>query len=70
MSAIRRMIDDSGRLIDLEIDGGIAAETVALATAAGARVLVAGSAVFKHPSYKDAIGLLRREGARGMGRGL
>jgi ribulose-phosphate 3-epimerase len=68
VTAIRRMIDDSGRAIDLEIDGGIAAETAALATAAGARVLVAGSAVFKHASYRDAIALLRQEGDRGIGR--
>ncbi len=68
VSAIRRMIDDSGRSIDLEIDGGIAPDTAALATAAGARVLVAGSAVFKHTSYKDAIALLRLEGDRGIGR--
>lgn len=69
VTAIRRMIDESGRPIDLEIDGGIAPDTAALATAAGARVLVAGSAVFKHTSYKDAIALLRQEGDRGIGRG-
>ena len=68
VSAIRRMIDGSGRAIDLEIDGGIAPETAAVATASGARVLVAGSAVFKHPSYKEAIALLRGEGNRGMDR--
>jgi ribulose-phosphate 3-epimerase len=68
VSAIRRMIDGSGRAIDLEIDGGIAPETAAVATASGARVLVAGSAVFKHPSYKEAIALLRGEGNRGMNR--
>ena len=62
--AIRRMIGD--RLIDLEIDGGISPETAAQATEAGARVLVAGSAVFTHPSYKDAILALRREAERGL----
>ena len=65
--AIRRMIDATGRAIHLEIDGGIAPDTVALATEAGARVLVAGSAVFSHPPYADAIARLRREGERGMG---
>ncbi len=65
--AIRRMIDESGRAIDLEIDGGIAPDTAALATAAGARVLVAGSAVFKHPSYGEAIALIRRAADRGTG---
>ena len=66
--AIRRMIDDSGRAIHLEIDGGIAPDTVALATEAGARVLVAGSAVFGHPPYADAIDHLRSEGRRGLAR--
>lgn len=42
---IRAMIGD--RPIDLEVDGGITAETARLATKAGANVLVAGSAVFK-----------------------
>jgi ribulose-phosphate 3-epimerase len=64
--AIREMIDKAGRHIDLEIDGGIAEETAALATAAGARALVAGSAVFTKPDYKEAIATLRREGTRGM----
>ena len=64
--AIRQMIDHTGRPIDLEIDGGIAEETAALATAAGARALVAGNAVFTKPSYADAITTLRREGERGM----
>src|SRR5579883_1701824 len=63
--SIREMIDRSGRSIDLEIDGGVAEDTAALATAAGARVLVAGNAVFTKPSYADAIAALRREGERG-----
>jgi ribulose-phosphate 3-epimerase len=66
--AIRRMIDDWGRPILLEIDGGIAPDTVAQATEAGARVLVAGSAVFGHPPYADAIARLRAEGQRGLAR--
>jgi len=64
--AIREMIDRSGRHVDLEIDGGIAPDTAALATAAGARVLVAGSAVFAHGDYAAAIAGLRAEGRRGM----
>jgi ribulose-phosphate 3-epimerase len=65
--AIRRMIDATGRRIHLEIDGGIAPGTAALATEAGARVLVAGSAVFSHPPYADAIARVREDGERGMG---
>jgi ribulose-phosphate 3-epimerase len=65
--AIRRMIDDAGRAIDLEIDGGITHETAGLAVAAGARVLVAGTAVFSQASYADAIGTLRLAGERALG---
>jgi ribulose-phosphate 3-epimerase len=65
--ALRGIIDRSGRPIDLEIDGGISPETAGRATEAGARVLVAGNAVFTHASYKDAIAALRLEGERGMG---
>jgi len=65
--AIRQMIDRSGLPIALEIDGGVAHDTAALVTEAGARVLVAGSAVFSHPPYVDAIATLRSEGQRGIG---
>ncbi len=41
-------IEASGRQIDLEVDGGIAADTVSGAVAAGARILVAGSGLYKH----------------------
>lgn len=46
IAALRAMIDRSGRTIDLEVDGGIVPETAGLAVAAGADVLVAGTAVF------------------------
>jgi ribulose-phosphate 3-epimerase len=66
--AVRRMIDRSGRSIDLQIDGGIGPDTAAHATEAGARVLVAGSAVFTNGNgnYAQAIETIRREGERGM----
>lgn len=44
---LRRRIDAAGRAIDLEIDGGINMETAPRAIAAGADVLVAGTATFK-----------------------
>jgi ribulose-phosphate 3-epimerase len=45
IARLRKLIGD--RPIDLEVDGGITAETAPLAARAGANVLVAGSAVFK-----------------------
>ncbi|MGH9222815.1 MAG: ribulose-phosphate 3-epimerase [Acidimicrobiales bacterium] len=44
----RRLIEESGFPIDLEVDGGINAETVSGAAAAGANILVAGSGLYKH----------------------
>ncbi|MCA0002271.1 MULTISPECIES: ribulose-phosphate 3-epimerase [unclassified Mesorhizobium] len=51
------------RPIDIEIDGGVTAETAPLVTAAGANVLVAGSAVFKggtEAAYRANIGAIRQ----------
>ena len=47
IAAARKMIDASGRNIDLEVDGGINPDTAKQALKAGADVLVAGTAVFK-----------------------
>ena len=46
ISAVRKMIDGSGREIRLEVDGGINPETARLCVEAGADVLVAGSSSF------------------------
>ena len=43
---LRALIDEKGLACELEVDGGIAADTAPIAVQAGARVLVAGSAVF------------------------
>lgn len=46
MKAVRAMIDRSGRAVELEVDGGINAQTASLAVESGADVLVAGTAAF------------------------
>ncbi len=56
-----------GRAIDIEIDGGITAETAPLAAAAGANVLVAGSAVFKGGAYRANIAAIRAAAALSRG---
>jgi len=48
------------RPIDIEVDGGITAETAPLAAAAGANVLVAGSAVFRGGDYAKNIAAIRQ----------
>ena len=61
ITQLRQRIDASGRQIDLEVDGGITAETAPLAIAAGADVLVAGTATFKGgpEQYASNINTLR-----------
>lgn len=61
IEAIRKMIDKTGKPIDLEVDGGIDRETAPRAIAAGANVLVAGTATFKGgpAAYADNIRALR-----------
>ncbi len=51
IAEIRAMIDDAGLAdtVDLEVDGGIGPSTIAGAAAAGANVLIAGSALYKDP---------------------
>ena len=46
IAACRAMLDASGHDIDLEVDGGISKDTIAGAAAAGANVLISGSALF------------------------
>jgi ribulose-phosphate 3-epimerase len=53
--AIRSMIDASGRDVVLEVDGGVAEGTAGAVVGAGARVLVAGSAVFGAVKHGEAI---------------
>ncbi len=54
---LRRAIDSGGHKVELEVDGGINPETAKLCVAAGADVLVAGSAVF---GAQDRAAMIRR----------
>lgn len=49
IAEIRRMILEGGHDVDLEVDGGVGPATVEAAAAAGANVLVAGSALYRDP---------------------
>ena len=59
ISQVRKMIDESGKDIRLEVDGGINNETIGLAAEAGADTFVAGSAIFNTDDYKQTISMLR-----------
>ena len=61
IAAVRKMIDASGRAIDLQVDGGVDVATARACVDAGADVLVAGTATFKGGAdcYADNIRALR-----------
>jgi ribulose-phosphate 3-epimerase len=63
IEAVRKMIDKSGRQIALEVDGGIDVNTAPRAIAAGADVLVAGTATFKGGAAAYAGNISRLRGA-------
>ena len=57
----RKIIDDSGCDIRLEVDGGVGVANIKEIAAAGADTFVAGSAIFSQPNYKDVIDKMRLE---------
>ena len=56
---LRKMINDKGLNIHIEIDGGVTLENAALIVEAGADVLIAGSTVFKSPDPIATIAKLK-----------
>ncbi|EKO3915943.1 ribulose-phosphate 3-epimerase [Vibrio fluvialis] len=64
LRAVRKLIDESGRDIRLEIDGGVKVDNIREIAAAGADMFVAGSAIFGQPDYKAVVDAMRAELAR------
>ena len=59
IAAARRMIDERGLEVELEVDGGVHEENAAMVAAAGADVLVMGAGVFGTPKPDVTIGRVR-----------
>jgi len=59
IAALRKMIEDRGLSIPIQVDGGVNASTVKKVAEAGGDIMVAGSAVFNKPDYKAAIQAIR-----------
>jgi ribulose-phosphate 3-epimerase len=57
---VRSLVDDSGRDVRLEIDGGIKIDNIRAAKDAGADMFVAGSAIFGSTNYANTISAMRR----------
>ena len=58
---VRKLIDDSGRDVRLEIDGGVKVDNIRAITEAGADTFVAGSAIFGTKDYQATIAAMRKE---------
>jgi len=61
LKTARKMIDESGYDIALEIDGGVTTKNIKEIKEAGADMFVAGSAIFGSPDYKETIDAMRAE---------
>ena len=58
---VRKLIDQSGHKIRLEVDGGIKIDNIREVAAAGADTFVAGSAIFNTPDYRATVAAMRAE---------
>ena len=61
---VRRIIDDSGLDIRLEIDGGVGIDNIRMIADAGIDTFVAGSAIFNSPDYAETIAKMRDQLAK------
>jgi ribulose-phosphate 3-epimerase len=61
LTQVRKMIDESGYDIRLEVDGGVKVENIRACAEAGADTFVAGSAIFNQSDYKAVIDEMRAE---------
>ncbi len=59
LTQVRARIDESGRAIRLEVDGGVKVANIGAIAAAGADTFVAGSAIFGSDDYRATIGAMR-----------
>ncbi|MEZ4358896.1 MAG: ribulose-phosphate 3-epimerase [Kofleriaceae bacterium] len=68
ITELRRMIEEAGLATEIEVDGGLKIDNAEDVAAAGANVLVAGSAIFAAADYGSTIAELRRGAERGAAR--
>jgi len=60
LKTVRKLIDDSGHKIRLEVDGGVKTDNIGAIAKAGADTFVAGSAIFNSPDYANTITNMRQ----------
>jgi len=59
---LRRIIDERGLAVDIEVDGGVKLDNIAAVCAAGATVIVSGSGIFGTKNYAATIAAMRARG--------
>lgn len=59
ISRLKKMIDERGLAVAIEVDGGVSPKTIGAIAAAGANIFVAGSAVFGQDDYARVIAELK-----------
>lgn len=60
IAEVKKMIEEKGLSVEIEVDGGINEKTAKLCVDAGATILVAGSAIYNHKDRKQAIETIRQ----------
>ncbi len=60
IARLKKMIDDRGLEIDIQVDGGVKVSNVKQVVDAGANVIVAGSAIFAQPDVEKAVAEFRK----------
>jgi len=67
IAEIKAMVDASGNPVDIEVDGGVSADTIGECAAAGANVFVSGSALFRYDDRAAGVAELKAkaDAARG-----
>lgn len=61
LTQVRKLIDESGHKIRLEVDGGVGVQNIREIAEAGADMFVAGSAIFNSDDYAETIKAMRNE---------
>jgi ribulose-phosphate 3-epimerase len=64
---LRRMIDEQGLSVEIEVDGGIKLDNIDKVIAAGANVVVSGSGIFGTPDYAATIAAMKQKAAAARG---
>ena len=59
ITALRRLIDERGLDVDIEVDGGVKVDNIDVVTRAGANVVVSGSGIFGTGDYRATIAAMR-----------